>query len=251
MLGTLRFRLTALFLAVVLVFGLVSIGARRAPLPGRHARSSRSRARARGERARRAVRRVGDSVVATRARRRPSSPPRSSSSRPGDELYYVGASLFPGQRFGLDAAPAERARRRRARPRSAGDVRVHAAGREPRAARGRPAGAARSGTEPFGWLDRREAGGRAARAVAHAARPARARARGRRRARRRPLLVALAAAHRARARAHPRDRATSRRAATTSRSPRLAAATRSRSSPSGSAGWSRSSPRPSSSSARS
>ena len=40
-----------------------------------------------------------------RARRRPSSRPQKLELATGDELYYIGASLFPGQRFGLTRLP--------------------------------------------------------------------------------------------------------------------------------------------------
>ena len=104
MFGTLRFRLTALFLAVVLVFGLVSIAAA--------VRLFRDVTRTASEReleleasglaalyAESALRSTDEGAKA------PEFAAEKLELATGDELFYVGASLFPGQRFGLARLP--------------------------------------------------------------------------------------------------------------------------------------------------
>jgi signal transduction histidine kinase len=100
MLGTLRFRLTALFVAAVLVFALVS-GALAIRLfrDLTHAQSVRE------------LRREASGLAALyaesalRSNNEGAKAPEFAASKlelaTGDQLFYVGASLFPGQRFGL------------------------------------------------------------------------------------------------------------------------------------------------------
>ncbi len=100
MLGTIRLRLTVLFLAVVLVFGLVSIA-----LAVRLFQDvTRSESVQELEReaagladlyAEAALRSSDEGAKA------PAFAAENLELATGDELYYVGASLFPGQRFGL------------------------------------------------------------------------------------------------------------------------------------------------------
>ena len=104
MFGTLRFRLTALFLAVVLVFGLVSIAAA--------VRLFRDVTRAASERE---LEREASGLAALYAEsalrstdegaKAPEFAAEKLELATGDELFYVGASLFPGQRFGLARLP--------------------------------------------------------------------------------------------------------------------------------------------------
>ena len=88
----------------------------------------------------------------TRARRLRSSRPQKLELATGDELYYIGASLFPGQRFGLTRLPRS----------ALGDVEL--ARDEQIVVEFTPPGESRrliaaaqpvqlvQGTEPFGWL---------------------------------------------------------------------------------------------------
>lgn len=100
MLGTIRLRLTVLFLAVVLVFGLVSI-ALAVRLFQDVARSEsvqeleREAAGLADLYAEAALRSSDEGAKA------PAFAAENLELATGDELYYVGASLFPGQRFGL------------------------------------------------------------------------------------------------------------------------------------------------------
>ena len=100
MLGTLRFRLTALFLAVVLVFGLVSIAlALRLFQDVTRSQSVRELEReAAGLAQLYAESALRSTDEGTKA---PEFAAENLELATGDELYYVGASLFPGQRFGL------------------------------------------------------------------------------------------------------------------------------------------------------
>jgi signal transduction histidine kinase len=100
MLGTLRFRLTALFLTVVLVFGLVSIAlAVRLFQDVTHDQSvTELRREASGLAALYAESALRSSDEGAKA---PEFAAKKLELATGDELYYVGASLFPGQRFGL------------------------------------------------------------------------------------------------------------------------------------------------------
>jgi signal transduction histidine kinase len=100
MLGTLRFRLTALFLAVVLVFGLVSIAlAVRLFQDVTHDQSvTELRREASALAALYAESAIRSSDEGAKA---PEFAAKKLELATGDELYYVGASLFPGQRFGL------------------------------------------------------------------------------------------------------------------------------------------------------
>lgn len=104
MFGTLRFRLTALFLAVVLVFGLVSIAlAVRLFQDVTRSQSVRELQReAFGLAALYAESALRSSDEGARA---PEFAAEKLELATGDELYYVGASLFPGQRFGLTRLP--------------------------------------------------------------------------------------------------------------------------------------------------
>ena len=99
--GTLRFRLTALFLAVVLVFGLVSIAAAvRLFQDVTHAESVEELEREASGLA------ALYAESALRSTDEGAKAPEFAAERlelaTGDELFYVGASVFPGQRSGLE-----------------------------------------------------------------------------------------------------------------------------------------------------
>jgi signal transduction histidine kinase len=104
MLGSLRFRLTALFLAAVLVFGLVSIAlavrlfqdVTRSQSIEELEREAEGLAALYGESA------IQSSDEGTKA---PEFAAETLELATGDELFYVGLSLFPGQRFGLERLP--------------------------------------------------------------------------------------------------------------------------------------------------
>jgi signal transduction histidine kinase len=100
MLGTFRFRLTALFLAAVLVFGLVSIAfAVRLFQDVTRSQSVQEIEReARGLAALYAQSALQSTDQGAKA---PQFAAKTLELATGDRLYYVGASLFPGQRFGL------------------------------------------------------------------------------------------------------------------------------------------------------
>lgn len=100
MLGTLRFRMTALFLAVVLVFGLVSI-ALAVRLFQQVTRSQSVQELEREASGLAAL--YADSALQSsdEGARAPEFAAERLELATGDELYYVGAPLFPGQRFGL------------------------------------------------------------------------------------------------------------------------------------------------------
>jgi len=104
MLGTLRFRLTALFLAVVLVFGLVSIAlAVRLFQDFTHSQSVDELEReAAGIAALYVASALRSSDEGTRA---PEFAAETLELATGDQLFYFGASIFPGQRFGLERLP--------------------------------------------------------------------------------------------------------------------------------------------------
>jgi two-component system sensor histidine kinase BaeS len=151
MLGTLRFRLTALFLLVVLVFGLVSIAlAVRLFQDVTHSESVQELEReAAGLADLYAEAAVRASDEGTRA---PEFAAENLELATGDELYYVGASLFPGQRFGLTKLPRS----------ALGDVELDTEGLvifeftppgddQRLIAAAQPVQLVR-GTEPFGWL---------------------------------------------------------------------------------------------------
>jgi signal transduction histidine kinase len=151
MLGTLRFRLTALFLAAVLMFGLVSIAlAVRLFQDVTRSQSVREIQReARGLATLYAQSALQSSDKGAKA---PQFAAKTLELATGDRLYYVGASLFPGQRFGL---------KRLQRP-VLGDVRLDRdrlvtfeftpPGDDRRLlAAAQPVQLVR-GTEPFGWL---------------------------------------------------------------------------------------------------
>jgi signal transduction histidine kinase len=100
MLGTLRFRLTALFVAVVLVFALVS-GALAIRLfrDLTHSQSVQELKReASGLAALYAASALRSNNEGARA---PEFAAAKLELATGDQLFYVGQSLFPGQRFGL------------------------------------------------------------------------------------------------------------------------------------------------------
>jgi two-component system, OmpR family, sensor kinase len=105
MLGTLRFRLTALFLIVVLVFGLVSIAlAVRLFQDVTRSQSERElRREAAGLAELYAEAALGSSDRGSRA---PEFAAENLEAASGNELFYVGVSIFPGQRFGLTSLPA-------------------------------------------------------------------------------------------------------------------------------------------------
>ncbi|HEU5264908.1 MAG TPA: HAMP domain-containing sensor histidine kinase [Gaiellaceae bacterium] len=102
--GTLRFRLTGLFLAAVLVFGLVSIAAAvrlfqdvtRAASVEELERESSGLAALYAESA---LRSTDEGASA------PEFAAEKLELATGDRLFYVGASLFPGQQFGLRRLP--------------------------------------------------------------------------------------------------------------------------------------------------
>jgi signal transduction histidine kinase len=104
MLGTLRFRLTALFLAVVLVFGLVSIAlALRLFQDVTRSQSVRElRREASGLAALYAESALRSSDEGAKA---PEFAAKKLELATGDELYYVGLTPFPGQEFGLTRLP--------------------------------------------------------------------------------------------------------------------------------------------------
>jgi signal transduction histidine kinase len=151
MLGTLRFRLTAVFLAVVLVFGLASIGLalRLFQDVTREQSIAELRREASGLAALYAESALRSSDEGAKA---PEFAAEKLELATGDELYYVGASLFPGQRFGLSRLPrsalgdAELAR----------DEQVIVEFTPPGESRQLLAAAQPvqlvQGTEPFGWL---------------------------------------------------------------------------------------------------
>jgi signal transduction histidine kinase len=104
MLGTLRFRLTALFLAVVLVFGLVSIAlaVRLFQDVTRKQSVEELRREASGLASLYAESALRSSDEGAKA---PEFAAKKLELATGDEIYYIGASLFPGQRFGLTRLP--------------------------------------------------------------------------------------------------------------------------------------------------
>jgi len=151
MLGTLRFRLTALFLAVVLVFGLVSIAlAVRLFQDVTRSQSVRElELEAAGLAQLYAESALRSTDEGTRA---PEFAAENLELATGDELFYVGASLFPGQRFGLTQLPRsalgdvelDRDQRVTFEFTPPGDSRRLIAAAQPvRLVRG---------SEPFGWL---------------------------------------------------------------------------------------------------
>jgi signal transduction histidine kinase len=103
-LGTLRFRLTALFLAVVLVFGLVSIALAAGLFRDVTRKQSvdELRREAAGLASLYAESALRSSDEGAKA---PEFAAEKLELATGDELFYVGASLFPGQRFGLTRLP--------------------------------------------------------------------------------------------------------------------------------------------------
>lgn len=151
MLGTLRVRLTALFLVVVLVFGLVSIAAavRLFQDVTRTASERELEREAAGLAALYAESALRSTDEGAKA---PEFAAEKLELATGDELFYVGASPFPGQRFGLTRLP-----------RSAlgdveldGDRQVTFEFTPPGESRGLLAAAypvkLEPGTDPFGWL---------------------------------------------------------------------------------------------------
>lgn len=151
MLGTLRFRLTALFLSVVLVFGLVSIAlAVRLFQDVTRSQSVRELEREAAGLAdlyaESALRSTDEGAKA------PEFAAENLELATGDELYYVGASLFPGQRFGLKrlsrgslgGAELDRNRLVTFEFTPPGQDRVLLAAAQPIQLE--------RGTEPFGWL---------------------------------------------------------------------------------------------------
>jgi signal transduction histidine kinase len=151
MLGTLRFRLTAVFLTVVLVFGVVSIGlaVRLFQDVTRQQSVDELRREASGLAALYAESAIRSSDEGAKA---PEFAAEKLELATGDDLYYIGASLFPGQRFGLTRLPRS----------ALGDVEL--ARDEQIVVEFTPPGESRrliaaaqpvrlaQGTEPFGWL---------------------------------------------------------------------------------------------------
>jgi two-component system sensor histidine kinase BaeS len=150
-LGTLRFRLTALFLAVVLVFGLVSIAAavRLFQDVTRTASERELEREATGLAALYAESALRSTDEGAKA---PEFAAEKLELATGDELFYVGASLFPGQRFGLTRLPRsalgevelDRDRQVTFEFRPPGESRELLASAHP--VKLEP------GTDPFGWL---------------------------------------------------------------------------------------------------
>lgn len=149
--GTLRFRLTALFLAVVLVFGLVSIAAAvRLFQDVTHAASVRELEREASGLA------ALYAESALRSTDEGAKAPEFAAERlelaTGDELFYVGASVFPGQRSGLERLPRsalgdvalDRDRQVTFEFTPPGETRMLLAAAYPVKLE--------QGTEPFGWL---------------------------------------------------------------------------------------------------
>jgi signal transduction histidine kinase len=151
MLGTFRFRLTALFVAAVLVFGLVSIAlAIRLFQDVTHSQSvTELRREASGLAALYAESALRSSDEGAKA---PEFAAAKLELATGDELFYVGASLFPGQRFGL-----QRLQRgalggvRLERDRVVTFVFIPPGEQRKLIAAAQPVQLAH-GTEPFGWL---------------------------------------------------------------------------------------------------
>lgn len=151
MFGTLRFRLTALFLAVVLVFGLVSIAL--AVRLFQDVTRSQSVRELELEAAGLAQLYAESALRSTdEGAKAPEFAAENLELATGDELYYVGASLFPGQRFGLTQlartalgnVELDRDRLVTFEFTPPGDDRTLIAAAQPvRLVRG---------TEPFGWL---------------------------------------------------------------------------------------------------
>jgi two-component system sensor histidine kinase BaeS len=151
MLGTLRFRLTALFLAVVLVFGLVSIAlaVRLFQDVTRKQSVQELRREASGLAALYAESALRSSDEGVKA---PEFAAEKLELATGDELYYIGASLFPGQRFGLTRLPRsalggtelDRDRQVIVEFTPPGETRRLVAAAQPVQLE--------QGTEPFGWL---------------------------------------------------------------------------------------------------
>lgn len=104
MLGTLRVRLTAVFLGVVLVFALVSVALAAGLFRDvtREQSVEELRREASGLAALYAESALRASDEGARA---PEFAAEKLELATGDKLYYVGASLFPGQRFGLTRLP--------------------------------------------------------------------------------------------------------------------------------------------------
>jgi signal transduction histidine kinase len=143
--------LTAVFLAVVLVFGLVSIGLaiRLFQDVTREQSVAELRREASGLAALYAESALRSSDEGAKA---PEFAAEKLELATGDELYYIGASLFPGQRFGLTRLPRS----------ALGDVELERD--EQVVVEFTPPGESRrllaaaqpvqlvTGTEPFGWL---------------------------------------------------------------------------------------------------
>ncbi|HXG75927.1 MAG TPA: HAMP domain-containing sensor histidine kinase [Gaiellaceae bacterium] len=151
MLGTLRLRLTVLFLAVVLVFGFVSIAlALRLFQDVTRSQTVRELEReAEGLAALYAESALRSSDEGAAA---PEFAAEKLELATGDELYYVGASLFPGQRYGLTRLPRSALEGVRLDREELVTFEFTPPGeRRPRLAAAQPVQLVR-GTEPFGWL---------------------------------------------------------------------------------------------------
>jgi two-component system sensor histidine kinase BaeS len=104
MLGSLRFRLTALFLAAVLVFGLVSM-VLAVRLFQDVARSESTRELEREAEGLAALYAESALQSTDEGAKAPTFAAKQLELATGDELYYVGLSLFPGERYGLTRLP--------------------------------------------------------------------------------------------------------------------------------------------------
>ncbi|MFO7573447.1 MAG: HAMP domain-containing sensor histidine kinase [Gaiellaceae bacterium] len=151
MLGTFRFRLTALFLGAVLVFGLVSIGL--AVRLFQDVTRTQSVQELKREAAGIAALYAEAALRATdEGRAAPEFAAETLEQATGDEIFYVGASLFPGQQFGLKRLPRS----------ALGDVELDRdelvtfeftpPGETRRLVAAAQPVKLEEGTEPFGWL---------------------------------------------------------------------------------------------------
>jgi signal transduction histidine kinase len=151
MLGTLRFRLTALFLVAVLVFGLVSIGlaVRLFQDVTRSQSLSELRREAEGLAQIYAQASIRSSDEGTSA---PEFAAENLELATGDELYYVGVSPFPGQKFGLTQLQLDELGGVELDPAKLVTFEFMPPGDDRRLlAAAQPVQLVR-GTEPFGWL---------------------------------------------------------------------------------------------------
>ena len=125
MLGSLRFRLPAFFLIGIVVAGIVAalISLRLFQDFTRNASLTRSAARPQGSPRSTVSWRCG---AADEGKNAPVIVPEKLEEATGDEIFYVGSSLFPGSGLGSRAARTERPAGRRGGSHRREDLRVHA-----------------------------------------------------------------------------------------------------------------------------